>query len=276
MKGKTIGLGGDGRYFNKQAAQIIIKMAAANGVKKVFLHFACLMLQQHVTYLGLVAEASNAFVQVLVGQNAIMATPAMSALIRRRKLYGKQQILARWPARFVEKHAYSTAASTSRHRINADTVSGSIDDGALQHLGQSCCQNFVRFLATGFLSYTILHYVYMLDSTMASKTAGSHSLQMSVKSNPKQTVTTGRSLAGGLIMSASHNPGGPKEDWGIKFNYSSGEPAPERITDAIFKYTQSIKELKTADLPDIDLAKVGNNKFGSFEVTPTGYSLLGM
>ena len=67
-------------------------------------------------------------------------------------------------------------------------------------------------------------------------------------------------------MSASHNPGGPKEDWGIKFNYSSGEPAPERITDAIFKYTQSIKELKSADIPDIDLAKIGNNKFGSFEV----------
>lgn len=67
-------------------------------------------------------------------------------------------------------------------------------------------------------------------------------------------------------MSASHNPGGPKEDWGIKFNYSSGEPAPERITDAIYKYTQSIKELKTADLPDIDLAKIGNNKFGGFEV----------
>lgn len=66
-------------------------------------------------------------------------------------------------------------------------------------------------------------------------------------------------------MSASHNPGGPKEDWGIKFNYSSGEPAPERITDAIFKYTQSIKELKSADIPDIDLSKIGNNKFGSFE-----------
>lgn len=73
-------------------------------------------------------------------------------------------------------------------------------------------------------------------------------------------------------MSASHNPGGPKEDWGIKFNYSSGEPAPERITDAIYKYTQNIKELKTADLPDIDLAKVGNNKFGSFEVSVQRWS----
>jgi phosphoglucomutase len=129
VKGKTIGLGGDGRYFNKEASQEIIKLAAANGVKKV-----------------------------LVGQNAIMATPAMSALIRRRKLYG------------------------------------------------------------------------------------------------------------GLIMSASHNPGGPDEDWGIKFNYSSGEPAPERITDAIYKYTQNISELKLADLPEVDLSKPGTHKFGEFEV----------
>lgn len=70
-------------------------------------------------------------------------------------------------------------------------------------------------------------------------------------------------------MSASHNPGGPKEDWGIKFNYSSGEPAPERITDAIYKYTQSIKELKQADIPDIDLSKIGNHEFGDFEVCCT-------
>ena len=72
--------------------------------------------------------------------------------------------------------------------------------------------------------------------------------------------------AGGLIMSASHNPGGPKEDWGIKFNYSAGEPAPERITDKIFQFTQSIKELKMADLPDIDLSKLGKQSFGDFEV----------
>ncbi|KAK9804971.1 hypothetical protein WJX73_005729 [Symbiochloris irregularis] len=128
-KGKTIGLGGDGRYFNKEAAQIIIKLAAGAGIKKV-----------------------------LVGQNAIMATPAMSALIRRRKLYG------------------------------------------------------------------------------------------------------------GLIMSASHNPGGPKEDWGIKFNYSAGEPAPERITDAIFGYTQKVSELRTADIPDTDLSKLGSHSYGDFEV----------
>lgn len=129
VKGQTIGLGGDGRYFNKEAVQIILKLAAGNGIKKV-----------------------------VVGQDAIMATPAMSAMIRKRGLYG------------------------------------------------------------------------------------------------------------GLIMSASHNPGGPDEDWGIKFNYSSGEPAPEKITDKIFGFTQSISELKVAEIPDVDLGKVGTTSFGSFEV----------
>jgi phosphoglucomutase len=75
-----------------------------------------------------------------------------------------------------------------------------------------------------------------------------------------------RSLYGGLIMSASHNPAGPDEDWGIKFNYSSGEPAPEKITNEIFKFTESVTELKMAEFPDVDLDKVGTTTFGDFEV----------
>lgn len=81
-----------------------------------------------------------------------------------------------------------------------------------------------------------------------------------------------RGLYGGLIMSASHNPGGPDEDWGIKFNYSSGEPAPEKITDKIYGFTQSITELKMADIPDVDLSAVGTSKFGSFEVEVVDYT----
>lgn len=129
VEGETLGLGGDGRYFGKEAAQIIIKLAAGNGFKKV-----------------------------VVGRDALMATPAMSAVIRRNKLYG------------------------------------------------------------------------------------------------------------GLIMSASHNPGGPDNDFGIKFNYKAGEPAPEKITDKIFAETQKISALHMADIPDVDLSKVGVTKFGSFEV----------
>eukprot|EP00241_Pyramimonas_parkeae_P004095 CAMPEP_0114248876 /NCGR_PEP_ID=MMETSP0058-20121206/13817_1 /TAXON_ID=36894 /ORGANISM="Pyramimonas parkeae, CCMP726" /LENGTH=610 /DNA_ID=CAMNT_0001362333 /DNA_START=89 /DNA_END=1921 /DNA_ORIENTATION=+ len=129
LEGSTMVLGGDGRYFNKEAAQIILKVAAANGVRKMF-----------------------------VGRDAILATPAASAVIRARKAYG------------------------------------------------------------------------------------------------------------GLIMSASHNPGGPTEDWGIKFNYSSGEPAPEKITDAIFGYTTSIQEIKMADFADVDLGTVGVTELDGFEV----------
>ena len=78
---------------------------------------------------------------------------------------------------------------------------------------------------------------------------------------------TAEGVAGGLIMSASHNPGGPKEDWGIKFNYTAGEPAPERITDKIFGFTQDISELKFAEIPDTDLSKIGTQSYGDFEVT---------
>ena len=129
VKDSTMVLGGDGRWFNKEAAQIIIKLAAGNGVGKMY-----------------------------VGQNGYLATPAASAVIRARKAYG------------------------------------------------------------------------------------------------------------GFIMSASHNPGGPKEDWGIKFNYTSGEPAPEKITDEIYGFTQTVDTLKMADIPDVDLSQCGVTKFGDFEV----------
>lgn len=53
-------------------------------------------------------------------------------------------------------------------------------------------------------------------------------------------------VAGGIILTASHNPGGPKEDFGIKYNTSNGGPAPESITDAIYKNTLAIKEYRIA------------------------------
>ncbi|RAL50909.1 unnamed protein product [Cuscuta campestris] len=122
-------LGGDGRFFNREAAQIIIKIAAGNGVGKI-----------------------------MVGKDGIMSTPAVSAVIRKRKANG------------------------------------------------------------------------------------------------------------GFIMSASHNPGGPEYDWGIKFNYSSGQPAPESITDKIYGNTLSISEIKMADIPDVDLSQLGVTRHGDFVV----------
>jgi phosphoglucomutase len=120
FKGKTLVIGGDGRYYNREVIQTAIKMAAANG-----------------------------FGKVLVGQGGILSTPAASNVIRK---YG---------------------------------------------------------------------------------------------------------AFGGLILSASHNPGGPKEDFGIKYNTGNGGPAPEKITDAIFARSKVIDQYQTVDAPDLDLDVIG-------------------
>lgn len=72
--------------------------------------------------------------------------------------------------------------------------------------------------------------------------------------------------SGGLILSASHNPGGPDEDFGIKYNVANGGPAPERITDAIFARTGTIDRWLTVDAPDVDLDHIGSTKVGDMVV----------
>ena len=63
---------------------------------------------------------------------------------------------------------------------------------------------------------------------------------------------------GGIILSASHNPGGPTEDFGIKYNIGNGGPAPEKITDAIFARSKIISEYKIADVADVNLDEIGS------------------
>lgn len=62
---------------------------------------------------------------------------------------------------------------------------------------------------------------------------------------------------GGLVLSASHNPGGPTEDFGIKYNIANGGPAPERITEAVFARSKVIDRYLTVETPDIDLSAIG-------------------
>jgi len=71
---------------------------------------------------------------------------------------------------------------------------------------------------------------------------------------------------GGLILSASHNPGGIDEDFGVKYNIGNGGPAPEAVTDAIFAHTQSLSEYRIAKLPDIDLGRIGAASLGEMQV----------
>ncbi|WP_417270838.1 alpha-D-glucose phosphate-specific phosphoglucomutase [Celeribacter sp.] len=129
VQGKVLVVGGDGRYFNDQAIQVILRMAAANDAAKC-----------------------------IVGQGGILSTPAVSNLIRKR---------------------------------GAD---------------------------------------------------------------------------GGLILSASHNPGGPNADFGLKFNGPNGGPATEIVTDKIFARTKEIEFYKITAAPDVDLHQLGTVQTCGMEV----------
>lgn len=75
-----------------------------------------------------------------------------------------------------------------------------------------------------------------------------------------------RGALGGLILSASHNPGGPDGDFGIKYNISNGGPAPEKVTEAIHRRTQTIDRYRTVEAADIDLQRDGGTTLGPMAV----------
>jgi phosphoglucomutase len=70
-------------------------------------------------------------------------------------------------------------------------------------------------------------------------------------------------VLGGLILSASHNPGGPHEDFGIKYNMRNGGPSPERVTEAIYAHTRRLSSYATVDTPAIDLDTLGETSIGT-------------
>ena len=129
LRGATLVLGGDGRYYNLTAIQTILKMAAANGIARV-----------------------------LVGRDGLLSTPAASCVIRKHNAYG------------------------------------------------------------------------------------------------------------GIVLSASHNPAGPTEDFGIKYNTDNGGPAPEKITDAIYARSREIDHYRIMQADDLPLDKLGEYRLGEMTV----------
>ncbi|WP_294314915.1 alpha-D-glucose phosphate-specific phosphoglucomutase [uncultured Sphingomonas sp.] len=75
-----------------------------------------------------------------------------------------------------------------------------------------------------------------------------------------------RKALGGLVLSASHNPGGPTEDFGIKYNIANGGPAPESVTEALYQRTKVIDRWLTVDAANVDLDTIGETQVGDMTV----------
>ncbi|KAG0946146.1 hypothetical protein G6F57_002783 [Rhizopus arrhizus] len=75
-----------------------------------------------------------------------------------------------------------------------------------------------------------------------------------------------RKATGGIVLTASHNPGGPNSDFGIKYNCSNGGPAPESVTNRIYEISKGIQELRLADVPKVDFSQLGTQTVGHLTI----------
>lgn len=75
-----------------------------------------------------------------------------------------------------------------------------------------------------------------------------------------------RQASGGIILSASHNPGGPDGDFGIKYNVANGGPAPEKLTDAVYRRSGELTHYLIADTPDLAIDRPGRHSLGATQV----------
>ncbi|GBG24002.1 Phosphoglucomutase [Hondaea fermentalgiana] len=112
------------------------------------------------------------------------------------------------------------------------------------------------------MTQTIIRMAYA--NGVAKVLVGQHGL---ISTPAVSHLVRSKGAAGAFILTASHNPAGPNEDCGIKYNSRNGGPAPESVTSAIYERTKTISEYRIADLPEVDLAEIGETKFGdSFSV----------
>lgn len=75
-----------------------------------------------------------------------------------------------------------------------------------------------------------------------------------------------RGADGGFLLTASHNPGGPDGDFGVKFNLASGGQAPPQVAEAVYQASRTLHGYHLAELPDIDLSRIGEHRFGPLTI----------
>lgn len=113
-----------------------------------------------------------------------------------------------------------------------------------RHFNTEAIQTVVRMAAASGAARVIIGQNGLLSTPAASNLIRKHGAD------------------GGIILSASHNPGGPDGDFGVKYNIANGGPAPEAASNAIYAATQVISEYKIAPTNDIDLSQIGETELG--------------
>ncbi len=142
-------------------------------------------------------------------------------------------------------------------------------------------ENFVQAIWNGTGGAQGKTYVLGGDGRYFNDRAAQTILRMAAASGAKKVIVGQNALLstpaasnlirkrgadGGIIMSASHNPGGPNEDFGVKYNTANGGPAAEGVTEKIFAATRDIDEYLIAESADIDLSKPGHASLGEMQI----------
>ncbi len=114
-----------------------------------------------------------------------------------------------------------------------------------RHFGREACQTIIRMAAANGANRIIVGQDGLLSTPAAS------------------CVIRRRRADGGLVLSASHNPGGLEGDFGVKYNIGNGGPAPEAVSRAILEHSREIREFRTVETRDLDLRRTGEMQLGS-------------